>query len=307
MASSADRSTILFPALRDWLASQFGKRPASSLRPTLMLSQEQIEAFREEGYLSIPQITTAEEIAWIREIYDRLFDRRCGWGEGNFFDFTGTDDLQELSLPQMLLPSKYEPALEMTLFRINAAAVARQLLGPRAELVFEHAILKPPRVGPKTPWHQDQAFFPAGTNYESLTVWMPLQDVTEASGCMKFIPRSHREPLLRHRAINDDSRVHGLEAIGVEERRAIACPLAAGGATVHDYRTLHGAGPNLSEVPRRAYALGFGVRSRRFLLREDYSWNAAKRTARQQRYLTSRRPMRRIRDRMRSIRLYFGV
>src|SRR5260221_10152377 len=143
VASRADRPTMSFPMLRGWLASQLGKRLAPSLTPTLMLSQEQIEAFREEGFLSIPQITTAEEIAWIREIYDRLFDRRCGWGDGNFFDLTGTDDLDEdLSLPQMLLLSKYEPALKMTLFRINAAGVARQLLGPRAELVFEHAILK---------------------------------------------------------------------------------------------------------------------------------------------------------------------
>jgi hypothetical protein len=37
------------------------------------------------------------------------------------------------------------------------------------------------------------------------------------------------------------------------------CELPTGGATIHDGRTLHYAGPNLSGQPRRALVFGFGL------------------------------------------------
>ena len=41
--------------------------------PTLTLRDEQVAFFHREGYLSLPAITTPEEIERVREIYDRLF------------------------------------------------------------------------------------------------------------------------------------------------------------------------------------------------------------------------------------------
>lgn len=56
-----------------------------------------------------------------------------------------------------------------------------------------------------------------------------------------------------------------------------------GQATVHHCRTLYHAGPNRSDGPRRAYSLGFGVRSREFTLRADFPWNGARISARDKR------------------------
>ena len=39
----------------------------------------------------------------------------------------------------------------------------------------------------------------------------------------------------------------------------------------------------VTDGPRRAYALGFGVRSREYLLRTEFPWNAARESARQKR------------------------
>lgn len=252
------------------------------LRTTL--TPLEIAQFQENGYLSIPQITTPQEVAWLREIYDRLFERRAGWENGDFFDFAGTDNPERAAtLPQLLDPSRYEPALKTTLFRTNALAIAKQLLGPSAELVFEHAMLKPANTGGETPWHQDEAFFPKFTNYQSITFWMPLQPVDATNGCLDFIPGSHKGALLAHRSINNDLRIHGLEAEGADGSQRVTCPLQAGGTTIHHSRTLHHAGPNLSDGPRRAYALGFGVRSKNLTLRTNFLWNANRATARAKR------------------------
>ena len=37
----------------------------------------------------------------------------------------------------------------------------------------------------------------------------------------------------------------------------VPCPLAPGGATVHSGRTLHYAGPNTTDEPRRALIMAF--------------------------------------------------
>src|SRR4051812_3903012 len=120
---------------------------------TMVLTQDQIDFFRREGYLVLPPITTADEIARLREIYDRLFAERAGRAEGNQFDLAGADEEdQEATLPQILGPSRYAPELNSFQFKRNAKAIAEQLLGGECT-VGEHAILKPPRHGAATPWH----------------------------------------------------------------------------------------------------------------------------------------------------------
>lgn len=250
-----------------------------SAAPTL--TTQQLKQFEDNGYLAISQITTPQEVAWMIGVYDRLFEQRAGWDKGDFFDFAGTDNPGDTAvLPQLLEPSRYEPALKAMLFRRNAHALAQQLLGPTAELVYEHAMLKHAKTGGATPWHQDEAFFPQFTNYRSVTFWMPLQAVDPLNGCLEFIPGSHKRGLLPHHRLNGDPRIHGLEAEGPDDHLSVHCPLAAGDASVHHQRMLHHAGPNLSDGPRRAYALGFGVRSRHLTLREEFPWNVQQDTAR---------------------------
>jgi hypothetical protein len=102
------------------------------IRSTIKLTNEQIEFYHREGYLAINAITTPEEVAWLREIYDRLFAQRAGREEGNQFDLAGADEEgTEASLPQILLPVKYAPELANTVCRANALAIAKQLLGGR--------------------------------------------------------------------------------------------------------------------------------------------------------------------------------
>src|SRR5689334_21360436 len=93
----------------------------SEHKPTIELTQDQIEFYRREGFLALDAITTPEEVAWLREIYDRLFAMRAGREEGNQFDLAGPDEEgTEAALPQILSPSKYAPELKEGLFRINA-------------------------------------------------------------------------------------------------------------------------------------------------------------------------------------------
>lgn len=255
-------------------------------QPTLTLTSEQIEFFQQEGYLTLPAITTPEEVESLCEIYDYLFSSKAGRKEGDHLDLSSTDeDDQEAVLPQILKPSKYAPELADTLFRANAEAIARQLLGTEARFGGDHAIRKPAGSGVETPWHQDEAYWDPDVEYQSLSIWIPLQEATLENGCMQFVPRSHTQEVLPHHSIGHDPRIIGLEVDDVEKltARAVACPIPAGGATLHHSRTLHYTGPNYSTGPRRAYILGFGTPPKKREKSRDFYWLTMQQTKWQER------------------------
>jgi ectoine hydroxylase-related dioxygenase (phytanoyl-CoA dioxygenase family) len=251
------------------------------MNPTIPLNAEQVAHFHERGYLRLESISTLEEVERLRGIFDRLFAERAGWEQGRSFDLAGADEKEKAPvLPQIINPVEFAPELTETQFRANALAIARQLLGPEAEPWFEHAICKPAGIGAPTPWHQDEAHrYDPGVDYEQLSIWMPLQPATMENGCVQYIPGSHRGPVLEHRSLDGDPRKSALECVAPFDRaQADPCVLPPGGAAIHHCRTLHGAGPNKTGEPRRAYILAFRGPSRPSPARDMFPWLVGKHT-----------------------------
>jgi ectoine hydroxylase-related dioxygenase (phytanoyl-CoA dioxygenase family) len=252
--------------------------------PTLSLTQEQIDFFHANGYLALDSMTTATEISWLIGVYDRLFAENAGREEGNQYDLAGTDeDDKPSSLPQIVNPVKYAPELQDILLKANAMSVAQQLQGPSVEAQGEFAIMKPPQMGAPAPWHQDEAYWKEELEYNSISIWVPLQEATMENGCMQFIPQSHKGDVLPHHPIGHDPRIHGLEVDACDASSAVACPLPAGGATIHHCRTLHYTGPNRSSGMRRAYVHTFAAPYVKRSEARDFYWQKQRRTARDER------------------------
>ena len=221
------------------------------------LTEEQIAFFHDNGFLSIEQITTDEEIEWLKGIYNQLFDERAGEEKGLYYDLAAPrgHDGREV-LPQVLGPDITIPELRESNHHRNALKLSKQLLGDDEKVgAGGHMIFKPARYGAETPWHQDEAYWSPDVYLNSLSVWMPLDEATAESGCMQFIPGSHKGELCWHRHIDNDPLIHGLMTDEVDPSKSVACPLAPGGATFHSYRTLHHTAPNTTDNPRRAYIL----------------------------------------------------
>ena len=258
------------------------------MESTLTLSKEQIAFYHQNGFLALENFVPVSEIDRIREAYDRIFAERAGREEGNQFDLAGTDEEgKQAALPQILGPSRYAPELAQGLFRVNGLAIAKQLLGEDAILMGDHAIFKPAHYGSVTPWHQDEAYWNPMMDYNSFSLWMPLQEATIENGCLQFIPKSHRLEVLAHHSIGHDTRIHGLEVEGADVTDAVPCPLPTGGCTIHHNRTLHYAGPNHTEIPRRALIIGYGVPPTPRSSNRRFPWNDAKQTPREDRARTA--------------------
>lgn len=257
--------------------------PAPEHEALAPLPAVEVQRFRDDGFLVLPRLCGPDELDRIRAILRGLFEQRAGRDEGNQLDMlspdrAGADAVQ----PQLVKPGLYAPELMRTPHFGRVQALARQLLGADAQFLFDHSILKPAGKLAATPWHQDEAHSDdPHFHHEQISFWMPLQDVSEQNGCMRYVPGSHRGPLLPHRSPGDDPRIHALECLAgsFDESAAVARPVAAGGCILHAGRTLHSALPNRSAADRLAYVLVFRAPPVPRSAPVHFAWLRAKRTA----------------------------
>lgn len=247
------------------------------------LSASAVQGFRDQGFLAVGGLCSAEERSWIRSRLMDLFASQAGRDEGNQFDMLGPDLKPGGAVqPQIIKPGIYAPELLRTAYFRKVSAIARQLLGPDALFSFDHSILKPAGSGTATPWHQDEAHQDDPKfQYKQVSFWMPLQDATLENGCMRYIPASNLGPLLPHRDFNNDPRIHAIECPTehFDESAAVAMPIPAGCSILHDGRTLHSALPNRADHARLAYVLAFIGPPLPRTEPQRYAWIAGKRTA----------------------------
>jgi hypothetical protein len=218
-------------------------------------------------------------------------DENIGFDEGASFDAMGVDDgSTPPRFPQILHPRSFAPELIGNRFYQLAYGIAEKLLGPGVRLKADLSLMKPARIGEATPWHQDEAFQDPMFDYREVSFWLALQPVDEANSCMAYIPGSHKGPVLPHGFPGGDARIHALECLsGFDPNDVVSCPLPQGGCVIHNQRTVHGAGPNLSDSARMAYVLIFDLVPAPAAVSRQFPWRAEHRTARAKRELEWRR------------------
>lgn len=237
----------------------------------------QLATFRRDGFLRFEQLISAEAVAALVQVYDGMLTGRI-----NCVD---TDRKLGGAIRQIMEPHLYHPIFLANPALEAGCAAARVALGCEAPRVaLQMLIYKEPGQVADTPLHQDFAylgtpFAPAGTevpSQASVMFWIALDDVDPANGCMHFLPGGHLEPLLPHYvalgapddpgrllAVRDGDRI-------LEQKTAVACPLPAGGATMHSFGTPHyTTGNRTPDRPRRAYIFNF-VHPDRWLDRQKH-------------------------------------
>lgn len=220
----------------------------------IKLSEEQVKFFQDYGYLKIDKVVTEEELSWLRDIYDLIVKQASQLHRG-------TDCLDASLTPGFLwihTPELSFPELKTCELFNNSRCFAAKLLGVSvSEIKASFRIFyKPALIGKETPWHQDEAYKSPRYRSHSLNVWTALDPILPESGCMSFIPGSHKGEVRFHRQIVDDPTGGlGLITDDVDPANAVSCPIPSGGATLHHCRTLHRSGPNYKLNQRRALVI----------------------------------------------------
>lgn len=107
-------------------------------------------------------------------------------------------------------------------------------------------------------WHQDLHYWGLEADDE-VTAWVALSPATRESGCMKFVPGSHKQIVEHQDTYADDNLLtRGQEiAVDVDESDAVAVELAPGEMSLHHGRLFHGSDPNRSSDRRIGLAIRY--------------------------------------------------
>ncbi|MFO0875858.1 MAG: phytanoyl-CoA dioxygenase family protein [Gemmataceae bacterium] len=145
------------------------------------------------------------------------------------------------------------------------AALATTLLGEEATALEPEWFNKPPGTNHPTPPHQDNYYFNL-TPPQVLTIWLALDPVDDANGCLQYVRGSHLQCVRPHGASNIVGFSQGITDFGPQdEANEVRVHLSPGDAVAHWGNTIHRARPNQTpDRHRRAFAMVFrGVSCRR--------------------------------------------
>jgi ectoine hydroxylase-related dioxygenase (phytanoyl-CoA dioxygenase family) len=137
-------------------------------------------------------------------------------------------------------------------FHPRITAAVSQLARRPMRLYHDQILIKDPHNGQASEFHQDRPYWPL-TDAFTVSIWLALSDCPVESGCMSFIPGSHRrtgtalQVITWQRALFD-------KCPELEWSERVVAPLRAGGITFHQGWTAHRAGPNETERPRVAFS-----------------------------------------------------
>jgi ectoine hydroxylase-related dioxygenase (phytanoyl-CoA dioxygenase family) len=204
-----------------------------------------IESVRERGHCVVRGLATAEECAsYLPEIQDGV-DR---W-HPEPSPLADRDTYGKAFLQAMALRSVHKQTRGFV-DSPRFAGVAAELLGVEGVRLYHDQALFKEAGGGRTPWHQDQNYWPLDTD-DIVTMWMPLVDLDPAVGSMTFLDASHLDGDVGAGEISDSSDAAIERSIAVGNRSTTTHgALAAGDATFHKGWTIHSAGPNPTDATR---------------------------------------------------------
>ena len=223
-----------------------------------MLDAKQLDAFRRDGQLTVPDLFGADEI-------ERVLADLAEWDAE--FRATLTAEQREWYLEDSGDPSSPfrkldDPVFHRAAFRTLAMAPAlveavEQLIGEGVTLFFSQVFCKPPEVGGPKPVHQDNFYFAPSDTDALLTTWIALDAATEENGCLHYGLGSHHEPVLEHTAPEDAPFNLQVPADVAKKYPMTPAPVPRGGVSIHHGNTLHQSSANRSAHPRRAVTFHF--------------------------------------------------
>jgi ectoine hydroxylase-related dioxygenase (phytanoyl-CoA dioxygenase family) len=221
--------------------------PEATVHREKLVDDAHREAFARDGFVLVPDLLDAAELDHFGRIADAAVAART-----RAYRPLAERSRYEQSFLQCINLWEDHPEMRRLTFHPRICATAAGLLGiERIRLWHDQALYKE-AGGRETDAHQDQPYWPIAET-DTITAWIPFDDVAAENGPMGFVSGSHRlglrrfvniffgqpEPLLAHPALAD--------------REPVFVPVSRGGVLFHHGLTVHLAQANRSAHTRRVH------------------------------------------------------
>ena len=232
-----------------------------------VVTQDTIQTFRKEGHVTCPRLINRKTVALLNERLENVLRGEFDLGvapdkmpKGRNLWSCGKRTLQIVNI------RKADSVFQSVILSPVLGKYIAELGGWNgARVASDQVWAKPPLGGPLV-FHRDSAYFDFIPS-DVITLWLALDDMTPDLGPLEYVHGSHKWGEGRVGSANQffdkdrTSLMHSAakrEGYKVNDLRISMVRCGAGGAGVHDGRTWHGSGPNMSKSrPRRGLGIHF--------------------------------------------------
>lgn len=218
-----------------------------------VLTEEQIAAYRERGYVLVENAVSDEWLARLQAASDEFIEESRGLAESNKkLDLDPAHTTDEPRLRRLTSPVDHHATFAEFTLKGPAADIALDLLGAPARYHHSKLNYKWASGGEAVEWHQDIQYWPH-TDFTPLTIGVYLSDVDDEMGPMGIVPKSHTGELFNLYAEDNTTwtgsiRDEDLPRVALDTVEYLKGP--AGSITVHNCGCVHGSMPNNSDRVR---------------------------------------------------------
>ncbi|MSS73310.1 MAG: phytanoyl-CoA dioxygenase family protein [Candidatus Latescibacteria bacterium] len=225
-----------------------------------VLTREQIDFFRENGFIRLEQVYPPDELRQMSEELDYIIQTFATWaaawrGPWRKHYVKDEEEDRKATLVAIHEMQHYSAAWTRAVTKPDLADAVAALMDTDT-LEVHHSTLhaKPPDVGAPFPMHQDVPFY-EHSDGRYMDALVHLDDADERSGCIKFLKGSYRLGPLKH-ILGPDTAPH----LPTDQYRlddAVFVPAKAGDVVLFHLWTIHGSAVNHSGLWRRLVRVGF--------------------------------------------------
>ena len=207
-----------------------------------MLTADQIDHYRNKGYISSVSALTSNEAKEIRNEIEKIEKNWPGALEGINRNYVHL----------------ISPVLNKVCLNKNILDAVESIIGKNILICGTTLFIKEKKEMGFVSFHQDAKYIGLEPN-NWVTVWLAVTDTNENNGCMRMLPGSHKENLKFHEEKFDKNnlltRGQTIKDVSLDKTDPIV--LKAGEISLHHPLIVHGSGLNNSDDRR----IGFVIQS----------------------------------------------
>src|SRR5215208_1192298 len=212
------------------------------------LSNEQVEFYRENGYIAGVPLLTDEQVEALREELSELMNPSHPQNH-LFYEYNSNESKDPAKIVFHALGAwRIAQGFHDLLWNPAFTVPASQLLEGAVRFWHDQLFCKPARHGGVVAWHQDYSYWTRTQPLAHLTCWIGLDDSTRDNGCVQYVPRSHLWPDLPITGLAGD--MDAIQSVLTADQRRrfkpAAIELKKGEASFHHPRMIHGSYGNVT-------------------------------------------------------------